>query len=71
VSGYSGPILTQQALAAGVSELLTKPLQSRKIAATLARVLHRGLKPPTTADLCTAGTSALRRGGIRDVRAAK
>jgi PAS domain S-box-containing protein len=41
VSGYSGPLLTQQALAAGVSELLTKPLQSRQIATTLARVLHR------------------------------
>jgi CheY-like chemotaxis protein len=41
VSGYSGPILTQDALAAGVSELLTKPLQSREIATTLARVLHR------------------------------
>ena len=40
MSGYSGPILTQQALAAGVSELLTKPLQSREIATTLARVLH-------------------------------
>jgi PAS domain S-box-containing protein len=41
VSGYSGPILTQQALAAGVSELLTKPPQSREIATTLARVLRR------------------------------
>jgi CheY-like chemotaxis protein len=41
VSGYSGPLLTQQALAAGVSELLTKPLHSREIATTLARVLHR------------------------------
>jgi PAS domain S-box-containing protein len=41
VSGYSGPLLTQQAFAAGVSELLTKPLQSREIATTLARVLHR------------------------------
>jgi CheY-like chemotaxis protein len=41
MSGYSGPILTQQALAAGVSELLAKPLQSREIATTLARVLHR------------------------------
>jgi PAS domain S-box-containing protein len=40
VSGYSGPILTQDALAAGVSELLTKPLQSRDIATTLARVLR-------------------------------
>jgi PAS domain S-box-containing protein len=41
VSGYSGPILTQQALAAGVSELLAKPLQSRQFAATLDRVLHQ------------------------------
>jgi DNA-binding NtrC family response regulator len=41
VSGYSGPALTRQALIAGVSELLAKPLQSRQIAATLARVLHR------------------------------
>jgi CheY-like chemotaxis protein len=41
VSGYSGPIFTQDALAAGVSDLLTKPLQSREIATTLARVLHR------------------------------
>jgi CheY-like chemotaxis protein len=40
VSGYSGPILAQRALAAGVSELLVKPLQSRDIAAALARVLH-------------------------------
>jgi FixJ family two-component response regulator len=41
VSGYIGAMLTQDALAAGVSELLTKPLQSREIATTLARVLHR------------------------------
>ena len=41
VSGHSGPALTRQALAAGVSDLLAKPLQSRQIAATLARVLHR------------------------------
>jgi PAS domain S-box-containing protein len=41
ISGYSGPILTQDALAAGVSQLLTKPLQSRDLATTLDRVLHR------------------------------
>jgi NO-binding membrane sensor protein with MHYT domain/nitrogen-specific signal transduction histidine kinase len=41
VSGYSGPALTRQALIAGVSELIAKPLQSRQIATTLARVLHR------------------------------
>jgi CheY-like chemotaxis protein len=40
VSGYSGTLGTHQAFAAGVSELLTKPLQSREIATTLARVLH-------------------------------
>jgi PAS domain S-box-containing protein len=40
VSGYGGPILAQRALAAGVSELLVKPLQSREIAAVLDRVLH-------------------------------
>jgi PAS domain S-box-containing protein len=40
VSGYSGPILAQRALAAGVSELLVKPVQSCDIAAALARVLH-------------------------------
>jgi PAS domain S-box-containing protein len=40
MSGYSGPILAQRALAAGVSELLVKPLESRDIAAALARVLH-------------------------------
>jgi predicted ATPase/signal transduction histidine kinase/ActR/RegA family two-component response regulator len=40
MSGYTGPALTQQALAAGVSELLVKPLLSRQIATTLDRVLH-------------------------------
>jgi CheY-like chemotaxis protein len=41
LSGYSGPILTQQALGAGVSELLKKPVQSRELAAALARALRR------------------------------
>ncbi|HUL94064.1 MAG TPA: PAS domain S-box protein [Burkholderiales bacterium] len=39
VSGYSGPLLTQQALAAGAEEVLAKPVESREIAATLARLL--------------------------------
>jgi CheY-like chemotaxis protein len=47
VSGYSGSVLRQQALAAGISELLTKPLQSREIATTLARVLHRATEIKT------------------------
>jgi C4-dicarboxylate-specific signal transduction histidine kinase len=41
MSGYSSAILRQDALAAGVTELLIKPLQSHEIATTLARVLHR------------------------------
>jgi signal transduction histidine kinase len=41
MSGYSSAILEKDALDAGVSELVTKPLQSREIATTLARVLHR------------------------------
>ncbi len=41
VSGYTGPTPTRQALAAGVTELLAKPVLSRQIAATLARVLNR------------------------------
>jgi CheY-like chemotaxis protein len=45
MSGYSGPILTQQALAAGISELLVKPLQSRQIATTRDRVLHHNEAP--------------------------
>jgi CheY-like chemotaxis protein len=39
VSGYTGAIQTQQAFAAGVSELLSKPIQSHQMATTLARVL--------------------------------
>jgi signal transduction histidine kinase/DNA-binding response OmpR family regulator len=41
MSGYTGAIQTQQSLAAGVSELLSKPIQSHEMATTLARVLHR------------------------------
>jgi signal transduction histidine kinase/DNA-binding response OmpR family regulator len=42
VSGYPGAIQVQQARAAGVSEILSKPVQSREIATALARALHRG-----------------------------
>jgi signal transduction histidine kinase/DNA-binding response OmpR family regulator len=41
MSGYTGAIQTQQALATGVSELLSKPIQSHEMATTLARVLRR------------------------------
>jgi len=39
VSGYTGPMLSERALAAGVTEILKKPVQSRDIASALARVL--------------------------------
>jgi CheY-like chemotaxis protein len=41
VSGYIGAIQPQQARAAGVSELLSKPIQSHDLATALARLLHR------------------------------
>jgi PAS domain S-box-containing protein len=41
VSGYMGPMLSERALAAGITEILKKPVQSREIAAALARVLNR------------------------------
>jgi CheY-like chemotaxis protein len=41
MSGYTGPMLSERALAAGVTEILKKPVQSRDIAAALARVLAR------------------------------
>jgi signal transduction histidine kinase/CheY-like chemotaxis protein len=39
VSGYIGPMMSERATAAGVNEVLKKPVQSREIAAALARVL--------------------------------
>jgi PAS domain S-box-containing protein len=39
VSGYIGPLMSERATAAGVSEILKKPVQSRELAAALSRVL--------------------------------
>ena len=39
ISGYTGPLLVRMALSAGVREVLRKPLQSRELAAALARAL--------------------------------
>lgn len=39
ISGYTGPMLNQVALDAGVREVLRKPVQSRELAAALARAL--------------------------------
>jgi len=41
ISGYTGPLLNQEALAAGINEILTKPLDFRQLAEALARVLTR------------------------------
>ncbi|HEX5092475.1 MAG TPA: ATP-binding protein [Burkholderiales bacterium] len=41
VSGYTGPMLVERALAVGVTEVLKKPVQSRDLADALARVLRR------------------------------
>ena len=40
MSGYGGPQLTARAASNGVNEVLRKPLQSRELAATLARLLE-------------------------------
>jgi PAS domain S-box-containing protein len=39
ISGYTGPMLTQMALSAGVREVLRKPVQSRELAEALASAL--------------------------------
>jgi signal transduction histidine kinase len=39
LSGYTGPMLAEAAQAAGVREVLRKPVQSRELAAALARAL--------------------------------
>jgi PAS domain S-box-containing protein len=41
VSGYIGPMMSERAGAAGVNEILKKPLLARDLAAALARVLKR------------------------------
>jgi FixJ family two-component response regulator len=41
VSGYTGPMLVERALGVGITEILKKPVQSRDMAAALARALKR------------------------------
>jgi len=45
VSGYIGPMMTERAVAAGVDEILKKPVHSRELAAALARVLSAVTDP--------------------------
>jgi hypothetical protein len=42
MSGYGGPQLSERAQAAGVIEVLRKPLVRRDIAEPVARALHGG-----------------------------
>jgi signal transduction histidine kinase/ActR/RegA family two-component response regulator len=44
VSGYIGPMMTERALAAGVSKILKKPVPSSEMAAALAAVLGRNIR---------------------------
>jgi signal transduction histidine kinase/CheY-like chemotaxis protein len=41
ISGHGGPYLAERAAAAGISEVLRKPLQRQELAASLARLLTR------------------------------
>ena len=41
ISGYTGPVLTQQALSAGIDHILTKPLDLRQIAEAMSNILAR------------------------------
>jgi len=38
ISGYTGPLLNQEALSVGIDEILTKPLDFRQLAEAIARV---------------------------------
>jgi PAS domain S-box-containing protein len=40
VSGYTGPMLAERAIGAGITEILRKPVQSRDLSAALARALR-------------------------------
>jgi CheY-like chemotaxis protein len=43
VSGYTGPLLAQEAESAGIDQILTKPLDFRQLADAMARVLPRAV----------------------------
>ena len=42
LSGYTGPLLTQEALSAGIQHILTKPLELEALAEAIARLLPQG-----------------------------
>jgi PAS domain S-box-containing protein len=53
VSGYIGPMMTERAQAAGVDEILKKPVQSRELATALARVLSAATEEKYTGNMRT------------------
>jgi CheY-like chemotaxis protein len=40
ISGYTGPVLSEQALSAGIDRILTKPLDLRQLAEALSQMLR-------------------------------
>ena len=45
ISGYIGPLLEQQARAAGIDEILTKPLDLRDLAGAMSKALRQSVEP--------------------------
>jgi PAS domain S-box-containing protein len=43
ISGYTGPVLAREALAVGVDQILTKPLDFRQLAEAMAKALKRAI----------------------------
>jgi CheY-like chemotaxis protein len=56
VSGYIGPMMTERAAAAGIAEILKKPVQSRELADSLARALRKNLSIVTVRSRPEMGT---------------
>jgi FixJ family two-component response regulator len=57
VSGYLSAAVVRNAMKAGASEVLRKPLSGRLLAASLERVLHDGTRTPRAKDIAHSATS--------------
>ncbi len=56
VSGYLSPAVVRNAMEAGASEVLKKPLSGRLLAASLDRALHDGTRAPPAKDITHSAT---------------
>ena len=56
VSGYLSTAVVRDAMEAGASEVLKKPLSGRLLAASLDRVLHDGARTPRAKDIAPSAT---------------